>query len=138
MYNKNTRYAPEPGEPYSGHMIKLIGTEVIYPDYLTVTYNAPPSFYGYCQISGTPLESSIEVYINNSKVDSSKWTLLKSGSSPKYFASKNIRIKSATNFSEEVPAVNKPGYFVKLDPSVVLSDDDSCYVNYHTTGQVNN
>ena len=120
-------------------MIELIGSgKVTYPDFLRVEYNAPKSYYGYCQISGTPLESSIEVFVNGSKIANSKWELLKTSSQPKYFSSKNIRIKSPTDFSEAYPAVSMPGYFVKLDEDVVLSDDDSCYVNYHTTGQINN
>ncbi|ATH08837.1 hypothetical protein BIY24_13035 [Halobacteriovorax marinus] len=136
--NKNTRYHPSLGEPYTGHMIELIGEgEVIFPSCLRVTYNAPAAYYGYCHLSSQPLESSIEVKINGVKIANSKWSLVKSGSSPRYFSSKNIRIKSASDFSEATPAVNRSGYFVKLDPSVVYTDSQTCDVTYHSTGQVN-
>lgn len=136
--NKNTRYYPSAGEPYTGHMIELIGTgEVVFPNCLNVTYHAPAAYYGYCHIPAQPLESSIEVKINGTAIDSSKWTLLKSGSTPQYFANKNIRIKSSTDFSAETPAVSKSGYFIQLDPSAVYTNSQTCDVTYHSTGQVN-
>ncbi len=136
--NKNTRYYPSAGEPYTGHMIELIGAgEVVFPNCLNVTYQAPAAYYGYCHIPAQPLESSIEVRINGSLIDSSKWTLLKSGSSPQYYQNKNIRIKSASDFTAETPAVSKSGYFIKLDSSAVYTNSQTCDVTYHSTGQVN-
>lgn len=136
--NKDTRYYPTSGEPYTGHMIELLGSgEVVFPSCLKVTYNAPAAYYGYCHLPAQPLESSIEVKINGTVISSSKWELLKSGSTPTYYSSKNIRIKSASDFSPETPAENKSGYFIKLDPSVVYTNSQTCDVTYHSTGQVN-
>ncbi|PIK16479.1 hypothetical protein [Halobacteriovorax sp. JY17] len=136
--NKNTRYYPSAGEPYTGHMLELIGSgEVVFPNCLKVTYKAPAAYYGYCHLPAQPLESSIEVKINGTLISNSKWELLKTGSSPKYFASKNIRIKSSSDFSPETPAETKSGYFIKLDPSAVYTNSQTCNVTYHSTGQVN-
>jgi len=129
--NKNTRFLPSGGEPFTGKMIELFGdAKVTYPSCLKVDSKAQKEFLGYCHLEVKPLESSIVITVNGKELSSSDWTLLKSGSEPQQFSNKNIRIKSSTDFTEETPAVTKTGYFVKLNSANVYSNSMSCEVTY--------
>ena len=69
LTNQNTRVLPTPGEPFTGKLIRLFGPDgndrVVYPDCLTVTFNANKLKYGYIYLKyGQPLVSSIEVRVN--------------------------------------------------------------------------
>ncbi len=75
VQNRNTRYAPSPGEPFDGKMIQLHGSEgadlVVYPQCLTITYSAEKLTYGYYYLPNKPVESSIEVSLNGVRVPQS-------------------------------------------------------------------
>lgn len=135
-YNKDTRYYPSSGEPYTGHMIQLHGSaEVTFPSCLKVDYQGPKDYYGYCHIPSKPLASSIEVSVNGTLLNSSKWSLeLDSSGNPKYFSNKNIKITSPSNFTAKTPAKYESGYFIRLDSSAVYSNDQTCDVRYNTAG----
>ncbi|WP_127714939.1 hypothetical protein [Halobacteriovorax sp. HLS] len=134
--NQNTRYYPSAGEPYTGHMIQLSGdAEVTFPSCLSVTYQAPKDYYGYCHLPSKPLESSIEVYIDGNLLSNSKWTLEKDGGgNPKYSSNKNIKINSPSDFSAKTPGNYQSGYFVRLDSDSVYSNSQSCNVRFNTSG----
>jgi hypothetical protein len=129
--NKDTRFLPSLGEPFTGKMIELFGdAKVTHPACLRVNSSAIQEVLGYCHMEVKPLESSIVVRVNGNVLDTSDWTLLKSGSEPQYTANKNIRIKSASDFSEATPAISKSGYFIRLNSQHVYSNSMSCDVSY--------
>ncbi len=129
--NKDTRFSPSSGEPFTGKMIELFGSaKVTYPSCLKVDSTAVKELLGYCHMEVKPLEESIVVRVNGVELKSSDWSLVKSGSDAQRFTDKNIRIKSSTDFSEATPAVTKTGYFVKLNSSHVYSNSMSCDVSY--------
>ena len=134
--NKNTRYFPSAGEPYTGHMIQLNGTaEVTFPSCLQISYQSPKDYFGYCHMPSKPLEDSIEVYIDGQLISDSKWSLVTDGgSNPQYSSNKNIKITSSTDFSASTPGVYKSGYFVKLNSDSVYSNSQTCNIRYSTSG----
>ncbi len=76
LINQNTRILPTPGEPFTGKMIRLFGGDgndrVVYPDCLTVTFDAQILTYGYIYLKyGAPNISSIEVRINGNLIPQS-------------------------------------------------------------------
>lgn len=73
---RNTRVLPTPGEPFTGKMIRLFGGDgndrIVYPDCLTVTFDANKLQYGYIYLKyGAPNVASIEVRINGALVPQS-------------------------------------------------------------------
>jgi hypothetical protein len=69
VQTQNTRFLPTPGEPFTGKLIQLFGSngndKVIYPQCLKVTYAPVKSMFGYIYLKfGEPLVSSIEVRMN--------------------------------------------------------------------------
>ncbi len=78
----NTRYYPLPGgEPFPGHLIRLHGTdEVEFPNCLSVEYYAPTETYRYVYLPyGTPNQDTLELYIDNQKIEKSTvngWSFL--------------------------------------------------------------
>jgi hypothetical protein len=134
--NQNTRYFPNPGEPYTGHMLQLNGTsEVTFPSCLQVTYQSPKDYYGYCHMAGKPLEGSIEVIIDGQEISSSKWSLVTDGGgNPQYSSNKNIKINSPSDFTAKTPGEYRTGYFVKLNQDSVYSNSQTCNVRYNTSG----
>ncbi|OUR96339.1 hypothetical protein A9Q84_08260 [Halobacteriovorax marinus] len=133
--NRDTRYFPTSGEPYTGHVIKLNGSaEIIYPSCLKVDYQAPRDYFGYCHIPNKPQESSIDVFIDGVKLSTSSWSLEKSSGNPKYTSNKNIKITSPSNFAPKTPGNYQSGYFVKLSANAVYSNAQTCNVTYLTSG----
>lgn len=138
--NTNTRYAPSPGEPFTGYMVKLYGdARVKYPECLSVTTESPKEYFGYVNLQSKPLESSIVLKINGQVVPQSStngWQLLKSGGQPQFFNSKNIKIQSpgsfcgGTNYCEGSPAINKSGYFIQLFGTAVYSNGATVEIEY--------
>jgi hypothetical protein len=73
VQTKNTRFFPTPGEPFTGKMIQLFGTngndKVIYPQSLTVSFDPVKSKFGYIYLkNGEPMPTTIEVKINGNTV----------------------------------------------------------------------
>ncbi len=126
--NQNTRYEPTAGEPYTGYVIKLSGTgRVTYPECLIVETEAPVEYYGYIQLSSSPMTGTIQVTINGKTIPESTtdgWQLIG------YRASQNIKVISTSNLSEAYPASYKSGYFLKLYGSAVYSNGATVKVIY--------
>lgn len=138
VQTQNTRYLPTPGEPFTGYLIKLYGSaQVTYPECMTVTTQTPKEWFGYVNIQNKPVESSIVLKINGQivpKSSSNGWELVKSGSQPAYFQSFNIKIQGPGNYSPGYPAVNKSGYFLKLNGNAVYSNGASIEIDFLPSG----
>jgi len=134
VQTQNTRYAPTPGEPYTGYMIKLYGNaRVTYPECLQIETQTPVEFFGYANMVNKPFEPSITLTIDGQTIPNSStngWTLMKTNGEPAYYSSFNIKIQSATNDAQAFPAVNKSGYFLKLHGSAVYSNGAIVDVQY--------
>jgi hypothetical protein len=138
----NTRFQPTPGEPFTGFLVQLFGNaQVTFPECMTVTTQTPKDFFGYIALQTKPLESSIVVKINGQTVPKSTtngWQLLKSGSQPTFFNSKNIKISGPGNFcpgsSKDYcagsPAINKSGFMLQVFGTAVYSNGASIEVVY--------
>ncbi len=130
----NTRYEPTPGEPFQGYVVRLYGSSIVtYPECIRVQTQTPKEYFGYVDLQTKPVESSIQLEINGVNIPQSStngWQLMKSGGQPQYFPNKNIKIQSPTNFSEATPAINKSGYFLKLNGSAVYSNGATIEVIY--------
>lgn len=124
----NTRYEPTPGEPYTGYVIKLNGTgRVTYPECLIVETEAPVEYYGYIQLSSTPMTGTIKVEINGKAIPESStngWQILG------YRASQNIKVISPSDLNEAYPASYKSGYFLKLYGTAIYSNGATVKVIY--------
>lgn len=121
---RNTRYYPTAGEPFTGKMIRLFGTEgndkVVYPDCLTVTYDAEKIKYGYIYLKyGEPNVDSIEVRINGNLVPKNAtngWSYM------------GLQYTSALNQSFKVfdlPAGASSGYMLQLNGSYQFTNTGS-------------
>lgn len=63
----NTRISPTPGEPFTGHLVKLFGSDQVeFPECLSVEYYAPVEEYAYYYLPyGTPSnKDDIEFYVD--------------------------------------------------------------------------
>jgi len=120
--NHATRIEPTPGEPFTGKMIQLIGNDkLVYPDCLTVTYDAKKLKYGYIYLKyGQPLVSSIEVRINGSLVPQSTtngWSFIE-----------NLTLVASLDQSLKIydlPPGAPSGYFLKLNGSYQFQTSNS-------------
>lgn len=142
VQTRNTRFSPSAGEPFTGYMIELFGTaQVTYPECIRVQTQNPKEYFGYIQLQSKPHEPSISVSINGVAIPKSStngWELIKSGSSPQYLPSQNIKIQGpssfcpsgSTNYCPGYPAQNKSGYFLKLSGSAIYSNGASISVSY--------
>lgn len=130
----DTRYEPTSGESFTGYVVKLYGSaRVTYPECIQVKTQTPKEYYGYINMTAKPVESSIVVQINGktiSKSTSNGWELIKSNGQPRFYDNKNIKITSPTDYSEATPAVNRSGYFLKLNGSAVYSNGAAIEVFY--------
>ncbi len=139
VQNVNTRYEPGPGEPFNGYSIKLYGdAHVTYPECMIVKTQTPKEYFGYVNIQSKPLESSIVLKINGQTIQKSStngWQLIKSGGQPAYYQSKNIKIQApgkmcGADYCQGSPAVNKSGYFLKLNGNAIYSNGATVQVIY--------
>ncbi len=121
--SQNTRYFPTPGEPFSGKMIQLLGTEgndkLVYPHCLTVEYKAEPTTYGYIYLKyGEPVESTIEVRINGNLIQKSAtngWSYI--GLQFTETLEPNLKIAESVGESS--------GYYLKLNGSAKVTNSNS-------------
>ena len=136
--NQNRRFEPTPGEPFTGHMIKLYGrARVTYPECMVVETKSPVEYFGYVHLNTKPVESSIQLNINGvniAKSSTNGWQLIKNGSEPKFISNQNIKITSPTNFTSATPAVSRTGYFLKLSGSAIYSNGDVVDVTFDPAG----
>lgn len=127
MYNKNTRYSPDAGEPATGLIVKLNGTaRVEYPDYIVATTVTPTEYFGYVALPRDPDLSTVTVVINGvnygqSTVDG--WTYLG------WRDVLNTKVPGPSGASVN-PAVNKSGFFLKLNGNAIYSSGNTIQVLY--------
>lgn len=136
--NQNRRFEPTPGEPFSGHMIRLYGrAQVTYPECMVVETKSPVEYFGYVHLNTKPVEGSIQLSINGANISKSStngWQLMKSGNEPQFITNQNIKITSPTNFSPATPAVTRTGYFLRLSGSAIYSNGDVIDVTFDPAG----
>ncbi len=111
-----TRSLPTHGEPFTGQMIQLFGSQdndlIVYPRCLTVTYDAQKLQYGYIYLTnGEPYIPTIEVRINGQVVPQNAtngWDYM------------GLQYTSALDPSLKIvdlPAGATSGYFIRLNGS---------------------
>jgi len=111
-----TRSLPTHGEPFTGQMIQLFGSQdndlIVYPRCLTVTYDAQKAQYGYIYLkNGEPSVPSIEVRINGQIVPQNAtngWDYM----GLQYTSSLDSSLKIV-----DLPAGATSGYFIRLNGS---------------------
>jgi hypothetical protein len=136
LTNQNTRYEPTAGEPYTGKMIKLYGSEsddkIVYPDCLTVTYSAVKTTIGYLYLSyGEPAESTIEVRLNGSVVPKSTtngWD---------YMGLQYISALDSTLKVVDLPSGATSGYIIRFNGTYKKTNStaNTYTVYYNSKGQ---
>lgn len=126
--NQNTRVLPTPGEPFTGKLIRLFGGDgndrIVYPDCLTVTYNANKLKYGYIYLKyGQPQISSIEVRINGQLVPQSStngWDYMGN----QFVSSLDPNLKVF-----DLPAGSPSGYMLRLNGTYQFQNSPSSPVS---------
>ncbi|HAZ12073.1 MAG: hypothetical protein A2X86_06525 [Bdellovibrionales bacterium GWA2_49_15] len=122
LTEQNMRYAPSPGEAFTGHMIELYGNaRVTYPECLLITTVSPTYNYGYVALSSKPIESSIRVTIDGRSIPQSDvdgWEYIGAK------ASQNLRIQGPNfpqdPYQEVLPAdIRTNAYFLKMHGSAI-------------------
>ncbi|MBT7610610.1 MAG: hypothetical protein HN576_12695 [Bacteriovoracaceae bacterium] len=138
VQTKNTRFAPSAGEPFTGYLVKLYGdAQVTYPECMSVTTQTPKEYFGYVNIQSKPNESTISLNINGQTIPQSTsngWELVKESGQPKYYQSFNIKINGPGNYNPAFPAINKSGYFLKLNGNSIYSNGADLEVIYLPSG----
>lgn len=136
--NQDRRFEPTPGEPFTGHMIRLYGSaQVTYPECMIVETKSPVEYFGYVHLNTKPVESSIQLTINGvaiSKSTTNGWELIKSSGEPLFISNQNLKITSPTDFTPATPAITRSGYFLKLSGSAIYSNGDVIEVTFDPSG----
>lgn len=133
----NTRFLPDEGESFEGKVVELFGdAKITFPECLIVNFKTEHTYFGYIHMEARPLESSIQVIINSITVPkgSDGWVLEKSGEDPLYQSDKNMRVSGPSDFSERNPAIKNSGYFIKLAPRWIYSEEDTIKILYDPIG----
>ncbi len=134
--NHATRSYPTAGEPYTGKMIQLFGSNdndlIVYPRCLTVTYSEVKSQYGYIYLqNGQPYVPSIEVRINGATVPQSTtdgWQYM----GLQYTSSLDSQYKVAN-----MPAGTVSGYFIKLNGSYQVNNSQGVSIQVYYSSVAN-
>jgi len=128
--NRNTRYEPTAGEPYTGYMIKLNGTgKITYPDCLVVNATSPTEYWGYVYLGTTrPYTSSIVLTINGVTIPQSTtngWQYVD------YLTSQNVKVLSPSQPDQPGnPQEVHTGYFLKLYGTAIYSNSSTHNVSF--------
>ncbi len=127
---ENTRFLPSGGEPFTGHLIELFGeAKITYPSCLKVESQAKANHYGFAFVTpNTPIESTIEVYINSQKVPKSAtngWTLVSGKQNGHY-----IEIVGPGNYAQKPGGKydSRSGHYIKLNGSYVYSNKSTILI----------
>lgn len=126
----NTRTLPEPGEPKTGHIIKLNGSAIVtHPDCIITKVKKAYEYYGYVVLTKEPDTSDeIKVVIDGAeipKTGANRWEYLGH--------QENINIKVANPNdpdSSAEPAIRKTGYVIKLHGDSIYSNSQTIEVFY--------
>lgn len=143
----NTRFEPEPGEPFTGYVVRLYGNaQVTYPECMSVRTQTVKEWYGYVHLQSKPVESSLQVKVDGSPISScgasnsscpsscNGYVLMKSGGQPQYQSNRNIRIVgpqgSNVNYTPVSPGIVKSGYFLQMCGNAIYSNGANVDVIY--------
>ncbi len=131
--NKNTRYEPTPGEPYTGYMIRLHGTaRVTFPECVVVEGISPDEYWGYYSLPNNPLVSSIIFKVNGRTIPQCSatpynncWDYIGLRSSF------NVKVLSPSEPDQPgTPAELRTGYMLKLYGDSIYTNDDTIFSSY--------
>lgn len=111
----NTRIEPTAGEPtFARHLIEFdAGSEIVYPDCISVTTNSKTEYFGYVVLPKEPKPGTIVLRINGSQISESStngWSYIGN------VLGQNIKV-AHPNPGDELPAVTKSGYMIRLNGS---------------------
>lgn len=130
--NINTRYAPDPGEPVTGLVIKLNGdARVEYdeqeqaPECIVAKTRTPTEYFGYVVLPREPQLGTVKIEINGKEI--------RNGSADgwAYEGYKlDANIKVSKDGASATPALKKTGYFIRLNGKSVFTNGDSVSVFY--------
>lgn len=123
----NTRYAPSPGEPVTGLVVRLNGNaRVSYPECIIAKTRTPTEYFGYVALPREPELGSIKVKIRGENIPQNAtngWTYIG------YLETQNIKVPGPTGAST-TPAINRTGYFIRLHGDAIFTNGDTVEVNY--------
>lgn len=123
---EDTRVFPNAGERvYGNHFIKF-NSPVSYPNCIQIAATSRTEYFGYIVIPRKPIASSIIVKINGAQLPASAWSYSES------YLTYPVNIKMPhPNAGDELPAVMKSGYMIKLNGSSnYYKSGDSVQVDY--------
>ena len=123
------------GEPVTGHVIKLFGSDrVTYPECIRIKTKTPIDYYKFIPLKAIPYKGSIIVKINGKEIREYQentehgWKLVMDlTGNPKYFQGKNIKQ------SGSLPALLKDGYMLEVFGNAIYSNNDEVKVTYYPT-----
>jgi hypothetical protein len=126
-YNFPTRYEPTSGEEVTGLVIKLNGSaRVTYPDCLIAKTRTPTEYFGYVSIPREPDLTTVKIEVkgvNQVQSTVNGWSYIG------WRDTLNIKVPGSTGAST-TPALNKTGYFFKLNGSAIFTNGDTINVYY--------
>jgi hypothetical protein len=126
----NTRYEPSPGEPQTGHLIKLYGhARVTFPECIIAKTRTPTEYFGFVVMPRKPDLSTVKLKINGATVPKNSGNGWSSYSNNMYVENLNIKVPGPTN-AAVTPELNKSGYFLKLNGSAIYTNGDEVEVFY--------
>lgn len=137
-----TRFAPTPGEPFTGKMIQLFGTDgndkIVYPHCLKITYNGIVSTFGYAYLQfGEPKVDTIQV--SRSLNGGSTFTAIPQSSTNGW---DYIGLQFTSALDSNLKVVNLPpgassGYFIRLNGSYQFQNSTTTIirVDYNSKSQ---
>lgn len=134
--NHATRSSPTAGEPFTGKMIQLFGSNdndlIVYPKCLTVSFKEVKSNYGYIYLqNGEPYTPSIEVTINGSQVPQSTtngWSYM----GLQYISALDSNYKVAN-----LPNGATSGYIIQLNGTYKISNSQNVNIQVFYTSKSN-
>ena len=120
------------GEPVTGHVIKLFGTDrVTYPECIRIKTKTPIDYYKFIPLKAMPYDGTIVVKINGNEIEEDSehgWMLIRDNEGqPKYFQGKDIKQ------SGSLPVLKKDGYMLEMFGDAVYSNNDEVNVTYFPT-----
>lgn len=124
---QNTRYFPDSGEPVTGLVVELFGdARPEYPECIIAKTQTRPEYFGYVVLPREPQLGTIKIEVNGQDIPHGApngWTY------ENYKENTNIKVTGPENSSVE-PAINKTGYFIKMNGSAVFTSGDNINVYY--------
>lgn len=123
--NQNTRFAPTPGEPETGLIVKLNGNaKVTYPECIIANTRTPTEYFGFISLATEPDESTIKVFVRENEIpknNTNGWSYLG------FLETKNIKVSGPGDTPVE-PPLNKSGYFIQLHGDAIYTNGESVEV----------